>query len=323
MNDVQEQRLPGVGGRDETRILSWRPDPFDPPHPWKVTPLWDGFKWVALVEPGFVNAEVALVAMSIAEIRTQGLAAKGNEVELWDVPWIPLSGWRDVDGEEEPIPQYFVERGAKSAREISGITITDSGVRTNDTASQTDSSNWSILRAVDFEIACARPSYKADLSIVDPTGTSGSIVNLGVGYDTSLLDEKGARGRLRLTSKFEPVRNPTTIERLLGTYQDESEDRERLATVYFLSPPGVISGDVGPDWSPYVAYSAFGWTNLIHEAPVQVTKSTRTEIRLFTGLAGGIGDDIVNRQLAFLNDQSDLAAEAIQSTDSRGYFWSI
>ncbi len=58
--------------------------------------------------------------------------------------------------------------------------------------------------------------------------------------------------------KFVPVRKPTLAERLLGTFQDEAEDRTLISTVYFLSPPNQDGGTLTRRGRPSLLTISFG-----------------------------------------------------------------
>ncbi len=314
-----EQRFPAAFG--ETVIYSALPESQTAPHPWSVEMVWDGSRWLALVSPGFVNYEVALVPMAPAEITRQKLPAVNGEAELWDSPMIPLDGWRDVGGEEDAGPAFFAALGVRGAG--ADLTIVDESVRVDVTQRPSGAGlPPRALRAIDFYVEAARASYSAHLVLGDPTAT-GESVDLGVSYDTGNLDRAGARARLGFASKFEEPREPTMLDRLQGIYTDDGMDRGLLGTLYLLAPPGVVDGPVGPDWEPMPWYAPLGCWNLLHDSPNLPPKGGTTTIHLFTGLAAGIGDAIVNAGLALQNDQAAIAAAAISVTNNKGSFWSM
>jgi hypothetical protein len=108
----------------------------------------------------------------------------------------------------------------------------------------------------------------------------------------------------------------------MGRWEDEGFDALHLATVYLLSPEDMSAGsELGPDWTPYVKHRVF-W-NLVHAVRFDPPVGRNENITLFTGLAGGVADGIINQLLATNNDASAAASEFLANRTVEGRFWSI
>lgn len=290
--------------REESRytIVSPAPEAFWQ-HPWYTTARWTGKQWTVSIKPGFVNEWDPVI---------EGIGEKGADVDLLDRPRIPVSAFRDVGYEDDPIPKFFLKLGVRAPD--SGISILGDVVRTtNDDSSLPRRS----LRAVDCYLSVARASYQSRAEQIDASGTSAVVVDYSVTYNTSTLDRYGTRPRLRLAGKFPAVKPPTLAERLMGSFQDEGEDRLLISTVFFLSPPNEPDAPMGPRWTPYVQHNLF-W-NLQHRARNVAPAKDPEPIRLATGLP--LADLLGNAWLSTINDVSDRILNAVNNTTPEGKFW--
>ena len=103
---------------------------------------------------------------------------------------------------------------------------------------------------------------------------------------------------------------------------DPEFDAIKIATIYFLSPPG-FSPELPMDetWTAFVKHDQF-W-NLCH-APQKIPDPTPIEpIRLQTGLVGGIADPIFSSLLAPGNDAFNSALQVLRNRNLAGRFWSL
>lgn len=305
----------GGGGTRIVAAFQLPPNRGGETHPWSAGAWFGegtaGDRWAVTFDVGFVNGVDPMMP---------GAGEGGTDVEMWDQPTLVLAPeeFRLV-GEAEAIPPYFKALGATalgSEYRVEGEEITADGTDRSET---TESLPPRALRAIDFYVAMARATYHGEAVIVDASGASGKIVDYAVRYDTSRLDQVGTRARfLRAAKMPEPLR-PTVLDHLLGDFQDEGEDRQLICTFYLLAPEGVTDGLPDGTWLPYFGWETF-W-NLDYAARNVPPATPPAPIRLFTGLAGGVGDLIGNQFLALTNDQLAIAENAINNTDNRGRFW--
>lgn len=289
-------------------------------HPWQVTPSWniEREEWVAQIHPGFVNGFDAEVRLRAEEAPLETVmrldARKGERVDarLSETPELPLRQWRAIGTDAtpaqvsvraldtivesfEPVPEFFRELGAGPP---------DEGGR--------------LLRATEVVLQQDRLTTGADWTF--GAGADGSFAQFNVTYTLP----PGARERAYLltTSRFDPPAPPDPLDQLLGRWMDEGFDALHLSTIYLLSPEDTPAGaEPGPEWTPYVKHRVF-W-NLVHalrfDPPVDRTENTT----LFTGLAGGVADGLINQLLAENNDKFAAASEFLATRTVEGRFWSI
>jgi len=283
-------------------------------HPWMTSPQWSAerLRWEATVRAGFVNGMDPLVP---------GVGEKGADADLVDNPRIPLRNFRALGNDEgAPAPVFFQRLGVRKnsdALQISAGGVSLDATRRSDVGQPPQ--RW--LRAIDLYVSIARLALAGSVQIVDPTGASGQQVVYRVGYDGAAVDRYGTRARLYTAAEYEPPRKPTLAERLLGTFNDPTEDTRLISTVYLLSPAGVPAGNPDGTWTPYVAHATF-W-NLAHAARNARPVEPPEPIRLFTGLLGGIGDAIGNAILAQINEFSDRVSNAVNNVSNEGKFWTV
>lgn len=283
-------------------------------HPWFTTAAWDGERWVATVRPGLVNGIDPLVPSGVVagrETRVEG-------VSLLDSPEIPLVSVRAPGGTGDLIPQFFLDLGVRKPK--SNIQVSDLGGVTILDELDANPLPPRQLRAADLYLAVARPTYESTLTISDATGISGQVADYSVGYNLDNVERNGRRARLLQAGKFPAPYKATLIDRLLGNYQDEGEDRLLVSTVYFVSPPD-FEGELDASWTPYVSHSIF-W-NVMHGTVNQPPRDPAQRITLFTGLAGGWGDVIINQSLAPINDLADQILNAVTNVTPEGRFWTV
>jgi hypothetical protein len=286
-------------------------------HPWQVTPSWsfEREEWVAQIHPGFVNgldAEVRLDAGEAPPETLERLGARNEErvdARLTEGPQMALRQWRaigadaspesvSVSGFEtivesfEPVPEFFRSLGAGE--------------------------DGRLLRATEIVLQQDRLTTGTDWTF--GAGVDGTVAQFNVTY--GLQPGSRERAYLRTTSRHEPPAPPDPMDRLMGRWEDEGFDALHLATVYLLSPEDMSAGsNPGPDWTPYVKHRVF-W-NLVHAVRFDPPVGRTENITLFTGLAGGVADGIINQLLAENNDKSAAASEFLANRTVEGRFWSI
>jgi hypothetical protein len=163
-----------------------------------------------------------------------------------------------------------------------------------------------------------RPAAKLDVIKGNPflDGFSALLV-INYGRSTPARD----RPWLTVTSKYKPIVE-ADMGNLLEGAPDPEFDAIKIATLYFLSPPG-FSPELPMDstWTAFVKHDQF-W-NLCH-APQKIPDPTPIEpIRLQTGLAGGIADSIFSSLLAPGNDAFNSALQVLRNRNLAGRFWSL
>lgn len=292
-------------------------------HPWRTQAAWNvGLKrWEVRMYPGFVNGEDP---SCYGYLEGDDLAKRlqPRELDLFDIPWMVLGGWRRIDGYGEPIPKFFVDRGVRKAVDIS---ITGGGgVVIDGTADAAPDASLPPLRglwAVDYWVSKARATYQMNVAVTGNLVT-GQIVDYQVGFDTTTLDALGARPRLQ--SGTMPVRQRITFQdRLSGVFQDESEDRQKICTVYLLSPPEKVDQQPDDSFRPYVRHWC-RW-NLMHAAKNDPPARPRQNL-VGSGLAAFVGRYTVAPQAtlgAMEAEQQRRLAALLNSTSNEGKYWSI
>lgn len=286
-------------------------------HPWTVKSVWDAevAKWKIRVKPGFVEDVPPIFE------GTDGLT-------LLDAPIVPINGWRVVGrggASDEPVPPHFLAQGV--AKPLPGLenpfsfsqsqNLLDELLRGEEGSRQ--------LRAVDLVVTRARAALEGSVELVDATASGAGIVaNYQLGLNASRVEAEGVTPRIRLqASRFEPVKEPSLIERIVtGVVTDEQEDRTLIATIYALSPVDA-SEDAIPDenWSVQARYGVDGFWNLNHQPGADVPHVAPPPITLQTGLAFGILDSIANQILSTANEWSARLNNAINGVQPRGHFW--
>jgi len=288
-------------------------------HPWFTTPHYNSLdgRWEVAIEPGFVAGRGPLVEMVSLDPVTR---EKHDTTPLLARPSIPVQGRRPIgndEGDEDPL-KFFQALGVRANTPLpsgGGVTVNADAIAASDLPKR-------YLRAVDFVVAVPRAALRGQISVVDASGTSGQSVDYAVGLDTSRVESLGNRARVRQDLKYSPPREPSLAERLLGVWTDPAEDTHLISTLYVVSPPGETSpGEPDATWSPYVAHELF-W-NLGHAPRNDVPKSPMLVLRLFTGLAGGIGDLLGNQILSGINDFGQRVENAVSNTTHAGKFWTV
>lgn len=274
-------------------------------HPWFCMVRWIDGRWTVQVRPGFVNG--------------QDPAVPGHG-DLSDGPKIPLPEFRQIPADGDTVPKFFARLGVRTPQ--SGVSINSADLIEVDVTQRDESGPAPrLLVACEIWVSFARATYIGETTFVDGSGTSGQYADLSVRFDTTQLDRVGSRPRLLVGPQMPKVAAPTLFERLSGQFQDDGEDRIRISTIYFLSPPYATDPTPNQLWQPYAANSAF-W-NLSHAARNQRPAKPSPPIRMFTGLAGGWGDIIGNQILSGINAFTQQAENAFGTTTNEGTFWNI
>jgi hypothetical protein len=168
-------------------------------------------------------------------------------------------------------------------------------------------------------LTIARPQLVTNVSPADASGTSGALLQYQAGYDFTAVNRTGAAPRLQQGKEFLPNQIPDQGLRLLGTEPDESEDRLRVATVYFVSPDGVDKGFPNDQWSAYVKHHVF-W-NLNYSSKNVQPGFLPPRPPFFSGLIGGYADLIINQTSALQESLVQNASGFLREDDPAGFFW--
>jgi hypothetical protein len=282
-------------------------------HPWFCSVRWkngrDGRNgndgWTVHVRPGFVNG--------------QDPAVPGHG-DLIAGPQLALAGFRSIPADGDPVPKFFARLGVRTPDP--GISINSANLIEVDVTQRDETGPPPrLLAACDVWVSVARATYVSTTTFVDGSGASGQYADFSVAFDTTQLDRLGTRPRLLVGPQMPKVKSPTLGERLNGQFLDDGEDRIRISTIYFLSPPYATDPTPNQLWQPYAANGCF-W-NLSHSARNQRPAKPSPPLRMFTGLAGGWGDIIGNQILSGINAFTQQAENAIVTTTNEGRFWSI
>ncbi len=303
-------------------------------HPWQVTPSWDpeNERWVAEIHPGFVNGidteirirEDEAPADTLERLGIDPKNAAGGRVDAWltELPLQPLTQWRSIGRDASPssvsvsgfenivasyekVPDFFLALGAGEPPEGFFAPVgTKGGTR--------------LLRATEIVLHKDRITTGTDWTF--GAGVDGTFAQFDVIYRLP----PGAREHayIRTTAKYEPPQRPDALERLRGNWEDVSYDPLHLSTVYLLSPEDTPAGsEPGPEWTPYVKHRVF-W-NLNHAISFEPPRDRRDNITMFTGLAGGVADGLINQMLADINDRNAALSEFLGNRTIEGRYWTI
>jgi hypothetical protein len=314
-------------------------------HPWTIVPEWSDIaeKWVFRIRPGFVNGvepEISTLAMLATERtldrieeETGSRPEKDQSVDalITESPQIIVTGTRiigkgadaesvsvsmsgNIAVEFEAVPEFFIQFGVTDEKVVFQGNL-NSGIQEVQYESAGESP---LLSACDVVLYVDRAAAKLDVIQGNPFLDSYSAL-LVINYGRSTPARK--RPWLDVTSKYKPIVEVDMGNLLEGT-ADPEFDAIKIATIYFLSPPG-YSPDLPMDvtWTAFVKHDQF-W-NLCH-APQRIPDPTPIQpIQLRTGLLGGIADSIFSTLLAPGNDAFNEALQVLRNRNLAGRFWSL
>lgn len=277
-------------------------------HPWDIIPRWNGKKkyWEIQIAPGYINAMEVLA----------------NDQPLSAEPWIPIEnrqlrsiGYGSPGGlDAEPVPPYFRKLGV---READAVTRSEFGLTTNLDGTLEDRAQARLLRAVDILVEQPRPRVE---TVIETDAVNGN-AQLVASIATPVGAAAAPRIRLRREA-VDPEPLPGTIQSLLATGAvDDGLDRLRLATLYFLSPPGAVSGNPDGSWQAIPANEEF-W-DLSHDLTRDIGVVPPFRLSLGVPLAGGLAQSLVNDLLETINAADAAAAAFLSRARIEGRFWSV
>jgi hypothetical protein len=287
-------------------------------HPWRCMPVWQPALnlWSTTVNAGFVNASevVARTPVEIAPALT--LARTGQTtgtVSAWlsEGGVVMIRGWRKIGLDsslDEPVPEYFRERGVANKPQVS-VDLETLEARVIE---EMVDPNRRLLRAADIVLRIPRPT--ADLAV---DGDSVTLRYLVADGEPTVLSQP----------KYDPAAEAPVppILSLLSGWADTPYHPVHLATVYLMSPPRAIEGSEPDDtWEPAVAHHS--WWNLGHYAELPEPQISPDQIGLSPAafLAGGAGGAIIVGLTNLINEQA-FAEEAMLAglTAIKSHVWTM
>jgi hypothetical protein len=291
---------------------------------------------------------------------TGGVTSGGDSADWYPLlqgPIIPVTSFLAAN-EGRPVPPFFKEMNVKTTgMGVDGVelVIGDAGVSLNFTQQAGENKAYARrVMAQDFWIGKARASFSPQVN-VQGNVLLGQLVQYSMGWDTTRLEQIGARPRIYQGDflEFERMRRAqTALETRVaaGGPQDDGEDRILLFTLWLLEPDAGYresiyddamdarlaaklqkekdTGKKEPDdfsqWEPYVEYGPGGWWNLSHDVkndpPVDFGQ-------FFTGL-GAVGAFLGRYTIApqatigAMNAESNRILNGVfNEASNEGRFW--
>ncbi len=314
-------------------------------HPWTIVPEWSDIagQWVFRIRPGFVNGvepEITTLAMLASERTLDRIEEETGKrpvnkqsvnALITEFPQIIVTGTRSIGKGANPestsvsmsgnvavqfesVPEFFIQFGVTKETVVFQGNL-NSGIQEVQYQSADDPP---LLRACDVVLYVDRAAAKLDIIRGNPFLDSyGALLAITYGRSTPARE----RPWLDVTPKYTPLAE-LELGNLLEGIADPEFDAIKIATIYFLSPPG-FSPELPMDhtWTAFVKHDQF-W-NLCH-APQKIPDPTPIEpIRLQTGLLAGIADSIFSSLLAPGNDDFNTALQVLRNRNLAGRFWSL
>jgi hypothetical protein len=279
--------------------------------------------WEAYIWPGFVNGEDAHVVAMVDEKETNvpltAETAPGLELSSWRNPLTPggISATEDgglVLAPGEGYPKFFEKLGVKPAAkggpaDQASSTFSEDPFRTRE------------IRALDTFLETPRPAVVSEVELLSPS-IDGQSIRIQSRIENSFLVSSAVRHTYKATSKYTPLRQPTHLERMMGTAAEPQADQIKMATIWAVSPPDAGPEDeVDASWTLYAQYDVF-W-NLNHASKQEVPTVPFDPLELRTGLVFGIADQIFAQLLTPTNDAFAFIDAYFGSGDFSGQHWNI
>jgi hypothetical protein len=310
--------LPGIGISVQRSYrgttVSLESDATEWDHPFKITARWVDKAWRFRVAPGFVNGEPPVVP-GTATPKKKTDEKDPPDLSLLEIDWLKMNQFVELgkDG-ENPVPEFLKALGVKNTFLPPGVIGAGGAIN----AAQLEEIAKPGKAAVKFDVflSKARAQLVSEPQIVDGSGVTGEIFQAAIRYDTTALDRLGLTPRLLQAPNMprdSAVNN--ALLRILGIEPDVPEDRLLVGTVYLVAPDR-ISNKPNENWKPLVRQNVF-W-NLCHSPRIETPRVTPPPIRFFSGLVGGLGDALINQNLAVLNELSNLVS-SFSDEASRNY----
>lgn len=289
----------------DVRVL----DPVQWRSPWHTTVAWspDREQWEATVKPGFVNGIDPMTVDAVAVAEKRDITERG--LADLETPRIALTTWRTPS----PVPEYFVKRGVAASVDLPTVdTLLETGLPQVATPTQQPSR---IVLAMDIVLHQPRAASRVDYQ----TTTAGGADGVGLRYQISY---SGGLGRPYVRAVRELIPDPPLdLASLIdGSKADAGIDRKLVATVYVLSPEGVLEGEPDASWTAHVKHELF-WNLTYHATGTPGASSD--DLRLDVPLAGGIAQPLIGQILASVNDANSAVAQFLSARVAAGKWWSV
>lgn len=284
-----------------------------PRQPWNVQARWNGDRErVEInVRAGYVNAGQVLAPELLwaeAPVATRRRLAErsGEPVEPWlsESPWLPVPAAavraRAIGGEPERARAWFARWVLDPESE----------------AWQQRPRERRQLRAVELVLIIPRPAVEA--TVAEGEGTAGPVATGG------LLPADAGGVRVALLPEYvPPAEAPTLAEQIASGRVDAPREIRPLATLYFLSPPGVLDPEAPLDatWVAFPAHHRFYDVAFAFAADTRVERGFSLGLSL--PLAGGIAQLTVASFLAAWNREDAAAAALLSQSGVRVWVWDV
>lgn len=306
-------------------------------HPWYHGFNWNPQKqrWEVIITPGVINGLDCTIALPAKEapertLKRLGVSATSARVVdcfLSEYPALALTSFRAIGSDAAPqsvstssdgvttfsfekVPAFFSAQGVGNPPKVAGGE--EGLVKAYSTSSA--EKDVRLLRACELVLYKDIPSSAFDIQVGDPAAGDVSILNVSARITTAPNARR--RGYLQTATSYDANALPDDPLALLrGTAVTPLQDSRWISTIYFLSPPGAETGSA-PDatWAPLVKYHE-RW-DLEHRLNF-VPPAVPQQLRLDTGLAGGVGDRINDFLLSILNDANSAAARFLNGNTIR------
>lgn len=292
-------------------------------HPWKISARWQDEKWCVFVRPGFVNGQdVTISAMREGKPKDVPLTDRDRPFLTpgWRNPLASLGMSASSAGDlfelpAEAYPKFFETLGVRKAnpgsRRVAAYDPQGDAERTRE------------LRACDIVLIVPRVATNQQVDIQDPLITAQT-VTISTAFNHSYASSVESKYRLGAVPKWEAPKEPTAMDRLMGTAVEPQTDEVKIATLWMVSPPNPEGGEAAePDgsWVAFPQYDVF-W-NLAHAPRKQIPAAPPKPITLRTGLLGGMADTIFAALLAPVNDANNRVHAFLNATTFKGEFWTV
>lgn len=292
-------------------------------HPWKISARWQDEKWRVSVRPGFVNGkDVTMSTMREGKLKDVPLT-DGDRPSLtpgWRNPLVSLGTSASSAGDllelpAEGYPKFFESLGVRKpypgSRKVEAYDPQSEEERTRE------------IRACDIVLIVPRVATNQQVDIQDPL-TTAQTFTISTTFNDSYARSVESKYRLGAVPKWQPPKEPTALDRLMGTSIEPQTDEIKIATLWMVSPPNPEGGEAAePDgsWAAYPQYDVF-W-NLAHAPRKQIPAKPPEPITLRTGLLGGMADTIFAALLAPVNDANNRVHAFLNAITFKGEFWTV
>jgi hypothetical protein len=338
--------ISAVGG-----VRKWR-------HPWFVLPSWVGDdteqnggtgKWVATVKAGFVNDTAPVFQTTVREQEAadqdfginpltgrpffcdpifaqprQDTTTRTIAIPLTLEPAIPLSlraiGW-DALAPTEPVPKFFLERGAAAHPQVASEDNLDSDEAVDDAVDLLNTPpadpppGLRLLRVCDLILHQPRLALTSQIDIEPGLATGQTHVQ----QTLSIASEVPGDALRVLAGMYQPP-DAASIDPLTGDYTEPPYDELIIAKVFLLSPPNTPPhSDADASWTAYVSHGLF-W-NLSYQPGVFRAPPADPGIGFIPPLAGGAGQIVINYLTSAISDMLQDALNLVTASSLAGKWW--